>query len=839
VDPSPSPGWSWRPYLALALALLAGQASLLFAARRWPHLPFVSDCIQALCAVLALVATLQAASRASGFIKSFWRLQACGFSIWIVAQCIATVYDTILHRSVYGPWPSDTLFFVWMTPSILCLFLQSTSESPSRIWQQWLDFAQVGILVVSAYAFTFEIPSHWQRPSIPIAELSLIVEWSRDTLLLTIFAVRAFGAQSKEMRGLFGRMALFFLIYAAVECPYLYFQYVDQLRAGTWWDVPWSSTMAAAAVLISSYPYATLPTQPEGVRLAESPWRRFRVLLRLVPLAFPLVILAMAARIAEQQFALASIAVIASFACSSAQIVLTERQERRASRGLEERNALLKSVFEGSGDFIFVKDTEGRYLMVNHAVAEFFSKPVDEIIGKNAFQLMDSSNARKVMEGDRAVLEAGRSLTTDIKISGDGRERTYLITRSPYRDAEGKTIGLIGISRDITEHRAMEERLRQSQKMEAIGTLAGGVAHDFNNILMVISGYGSVLNDALSAEPKMRAHVEQIQKAAERAASLTRQLLAFSRKQTIQPAPLNLNNIVTGIEKLLHRLIGEHISISTVLAPDLGTVMADAGQIEQVILNLAINARDAMPEGGRLTLETANVEFKDKEKTPPDLKAGRYVELVVTDTGVGMDMRVQARAFEPFFTTKAAGKGTGLGLSTVYGIVQQSNGHIGFTSQPGHGTTFRMYLPRIDSAKSADLVTDAAVGSLYGHETVLIVEDDASVCELVRAVLNSHGYTVLSARDPQEAEALCEERSSQIGLLLSDVILPKMSGAELSARLTTRNPNMKVLFMSGYIDDSLVRQGIQEREMAFLQKPFSPLSLAKKVREVLNGQRVR
>jgi len=838
VDPSPSPGWSWRLYLALALALSLGQAVLLYAAPHWSALPLVSGLIQALCGVLPLGAAWHAARRASGFIRTFWRLQAAGFAIWIVAQSLGTVYDSILHKSVYGPWPSDVFFFLWMTPAFLSLFLHSRTDTSTRSWQQWLDFAQVGILVVAVYLFTFEVPDHWHRKGIPLTEISLMVEWSRDALLVSVFALRSLGAQTKEMRALFGRMAIFFLLYAAAECPYLYFQYADQLRPGTWWDLPWSLAMAAGAILIATCPYTVTPKTSEIAGPRQSPWRHLKVLLRLIPLAFPLVILLMAARIAEQQFALAVAAVLASSACSSAQIVLTERRERRASKSLEERNALLKSVFEGTGDIIFAKDAEGRYLMVNRAVAEFFGKPSEELIGKTAFQLTDFGTARKLVEGEGKVLETGRSETMDLRISRGGDERTFLITRSPYLDAAGKISGIIGISRDITDYRTMEERLRQSQKMEAIGTLAGGVAHDFNNILMVISGYSSVLNEALSSEPKLRGHVEQILKAGERAASLTRQLLAFSRKQTIQPTPLNPNTIVSGIEKLLHRLIGEHITISTRLAPDLGYVLADAGQIEQVILNLAINSRDAMPEGGRLTLETRNIRAGDFVAAEKELKPGRYVELVVSDTGVGMGMEVQARIFEPFFTTKPLGKGTGLGLSTVYGIVQQANGHVTFTSQPGAGTTFRVYLPRIDEPQETLKAVAERQLDLDGSETVLVVEDDASVCELVRAVLTSHGYSVLSARDPHEAVSLCAQKDHRIDLLLSDVIMPNMSGAELSAKLMSLHPQLKVLFMSGYIDDSVVRQGIREKEVAFLQKPFSPLSLAKKVREVLDGQRV-
>jgi PAS domain S-box-containing protein len=839
VDPSQAPGWSWRLYAALAFALFLAHAVLLLAAPHWSTEPLLANLIQLGFGALAAAAAWHASLRSSGFVKTFWRLQASGFVIWMAAQGLATVYDSVLHKSLNEPWPSDILYFLWMTPAFLSLFLNTRQDRESRDWQEWLDFIQVGILVAALYLFTFEVPAHWQRRGVPITEIALMVEWSRDALLVSTFAFRAIGAQTKEIRSLFGRMAIFFLCYASAECPYLYHQVVDQVRPGTWWDLPWSFALGVGAVLIATCPYTEIRRNLEPAPVRETDWRRLRIFLRLVPLAFPLVVLLMAAHIAEEQLALAVVAVLASFTCSSVRIVLTERQQRRASEALEERNALLKSIFDGTGDALFIKDLEGRYVIANQTYADTMCTTVEAISGKSADQLIDAATAKQLMEKDRAVMESGRGQSFEYELTIKDRPRTFLTTKAPHRDASGRIIGVIGVVRDITEYRAMEERLRQSQKMEAIGTLAGGVAHDFNNILMVISGYGSVLADALASDPKLRGHIEQIQKASERAASLTRQLLAFSRKQAIQPVPLNLNEIVTGIEKLLHRLISENIHISTKLSPDLGTVLADAGQIEQVILNLAVNARDAMPQGGRFTLETRNAEFANSGVTPSHMKPGRYVEFIVTDTGIGMGVDVQARVFEPFFTTKPAGKGTGLGLSTVYGIVQQANGHVTFTSQPGGGTTFRIYLPRIDSAQSAAAPPDARGAALDGSETVLLVEDDASVCELVRAVLTSHGYTVLSARRPNEAEALCEANRDRIDLLLSDVVMPEMSGAELAKRLTVHNSRMKILFMSGYIDDSLIRQGIQEKEVAFLQKPFSPLNLAKKVREVLGSLRVR
>jgi PAS domain S-box-containing protein len=727
-----------------------------------------------------------------------------------------------------------------MTPLFLALFLDPEADSQKIEWPQWLDFAQVGILIVSLYVFAFQVPSRFQPGTISYEHLALLVSWGRDIFLVACFSLRTFGAHEPRVRSLYGRMTIFVTLYSLAECPYLYLQVYQRLRPGTLWDLPWSLSLAAAAIMIATSSSDAVEKTKHAPQARKSPQELGRVALKLIPLIFPMAVLLMAAHIAEQQFAIAVAAVLSSFACSSARIILTERQQARSDAALGEKNALLKSVFEGTGDAIFVKDIEGRYLIVNEMVARFFGKPIEKIIGKTAYQVADMATARELTEHDRSILETGKSITVDFQVARDGTTYYFLVTRAPYRDVTGKVIGVIGITRDITQYRSIEERLRQSQKMEAIGTLAGGVAHDFNNILMVISGYSSVLTEALNSEPKLRGHVEQIQKAGERAASLTRQLLAFSRKQTIQPAQLNLNNVVTGIEKLLHRLIGEDITICTQLALDLGAVMADAGQMEQVILNLAVNARDAMPEGGKLSIETRNtLVLSGQLQGQTEMKPGDYVELAVMDSGLGMEAAIQSHIFEPFFTTKAAGKGTGLGLSTVYGIVQQAGGYVTFESKRGAGTSFRIFLPRIVSEERVAVSEEDASGRLQGGETVLLVEDDASVCELVRAVLTAQGYSVLAARRPQEAEAICQAHGSRIQLLLTDVVMPEMSGPELSKRLTALYPHMRVLFMSGYIDDSVVRQGIRAHEVSYLQKPFSPTSLAKKVREVLDAASVR
>ena len=832
-------GWGRRVFVFIALTLFLLHVILLLAVPSWSAAPLFSDLIQFACALLAAIACLFASRRMEGFGKHFWLLISSGFFVWSAAQLLVTYYEDILRAPLQGPWPSDVIFFISMAPPFLALFLDADRGFQWKDWPRIFDLTQVVIFTVACYLFAFQTPEDWQLGWGPFGRLAWIPDTGRDTLLLITFVSSALVARRKLARDLYSRMAVFFFLYLSGEAPFLYLQSTRSLRSGTPWDLAWSVPFLGATILAaSSQPLAEPAPQADGLSAKQKTWGQWGV-IHVVSLVFPLIVLLMAAGIAERQLVLAIVLVVTSFACSIARIVVSEQQQRQAALALEERGVLLRSVFEGAGDAIYVKDAEGRYLMVNSRVARLFGRPIEEVIGHTAEELTDAATARQLTKDDRRILDTGTSVTVEFQLPNKEDQRSFLVTRGPYRDASGNIRGIIGISRDVTEHRLMEERLRQSQKMEAIGTLAGGVAHDFNNILMVISGYSSVLNEALAADPKLRNHVEQIQKAAERAASLTRQLLAFSRKQAIQPSPLNLNSVVTGIEKLLHRLIGEHIIISTKLESKLGTVLADAGQIEQVILNLAVNARDAMPEGGWLTLETRNTEIQDSPGAPKNLKPGKYVELIVSDTGVGMELEVQARIFEPFFTTKPLGKGTGLGLSTVYGVVQQANGHVTFTSQPGGGTTFRVYLPRIDCVLPAADAGRAEGLSLDGTETVLLVEDDPAVCELVRAVLMSHGYSVLSTRHPQEAQKLSEQQSGRIDLLLSDVVMPEMSGRELSARLLQKNPGMRVLYMSGYIEEAVVHEDIREKKVAFLQKPFSPLSLARKVREVLDGQPVR
>jgi two-component system cell cycle sensor histidine kinase/response regulator CckA len=416
----------------------------------------------------------------------------------------------------------------------------------------------------------------------------------------------------------------------------------------------------------------------------------------------------------------------------------------------------------------------------------------------------------------------------------DGSIITVEVTAHDF-DFEQRSARLV-LANDVTERLRLEEQLRQSQKMEAIGRLAGGVAHDFNNMLSVILSYGEILLADMKPGEPMRDEVEEIRKAGKRAADLTRQLLMFSRQQVLEPKVLDLNEILSGMEKMLQRILGADVDLVTMPASSLGRVRVDRSSIEQVIMNLAVNARDAMPTGGRLTMETSNVVLDDAyARSHLGAAAGRYVMLAITDTGTGMDQATLARIFEPFFTTKEVGKGTGLGLSTVFGITQQCGGGVWAESEPGKGTTFKVYLPRVDSEAEAANRLEAQPTSSRGAETILLVEDDDQVRAVARGILRRHGYHVIDARNAGEALLSAEKHAGRIHLLLSDVVMPQMSGPELAKRLAGTRPEMKVLCMSGYTDDSIVRHGVIEARFAFIQKPITPETLSKRVREVLES----
>jgi PAS domain S-box-containing protein len=513
---------------------------------------------------------------------------------------------------------------------------------------------------------------------------------------------------------------------------------------------------------------------------------------------------------------------------------------KRAEEALQRQRAFLRQVIDTSPNFIFAKDRQGRFTLVNQAVAETHGTTVEGLLGKTD---ADVNPNREEVEAfrrdDLEVMDSGRErvIPEEVVTDAAGKRHWLYTVKRPLLGPDGVAEQVLGVATDITDRKQTEEQLRQSQKMEAIGQLAGGVAHDFNNLLGVITGYSDLLAKDLGPQHAGLRRVEEIRKAADRAAALTRQLLAFSRKQLLQPKVLDLNAVVTDLEKMLRRLIPEDIQVVMSLQEGLGRVKADPGQIEQVIVNLAVNARDAMPKGGKLILETADVDLGDSYlRTHAGARPGPQVMLAVSDTGHGMDRETQARIFEPFFTTKQAGKGTGLGLSTVYGIVKQSGGYIMVYSEPGRGSTFKVYLPRVDEevevpGREATTAAPRPVAS----ETVLLVEDEGALRSIIREILEDEGYKVLEAANPDEALAASRSHEGPIQLLLTDLVMPRMSGRELARQVAALRPGLKILYMSGYTNEAVEHHGVLEPGAEFVQKPFTAEGLLRKARRILDG----
>ncbi len=507
-------------------------------------------------------------------------------------------------------------------------------------------------------------------------------------------------------------------------------------------------------------------------------------------------------------------------------------------RAVRKREEYFRTLIERATDIIAVLDAEGRIRYASPSVSQFLGYAPEQIRDRNVFDFVHAEDLESTRRVFSQGVATGNSSGQLREVRVQHRDGSYRILESVGRYLLDDPLvrGVVINARDVTDRRSLEGQLRQAQKMEAVGRLAGGVAHDFNNLLTAILASSDLLLDQLPADHPGREDAEETRKAALRAADLTRQLLAFSRKQVLMPRVIDLNQVVDNLDKLLRCLIGEDIDLHTSLAPQLGAVRADPGQVEQVIINLAVNARDAMPDGGKLTIETANVSLDGTYVVAhPVVTPGHYVMLAVSDSGVGMNDETKARAFEPFFTTKEKGKGTGLGLATVYGIVKQSGGYVWVYSEPGQGATFKIYLPRVDATVEPAPGISSVQQVLRGSETILLCEDQEEVRHATARILLSLGYNVVVAGGGPEALLLAEAWQGPIHLLLTDVVMPGMSGRGVAQRLAPTRPTMKVLYLSGYTDESIVRHGVLQPGIAFLQKPFTTEILSRKVREVLDA----
>jgi two-component system, cell cycle sensor histidine kinase and response regulator CckA len=787
---------------------------------------------------IATAAASRAASRSSGEGRIFWAFVACSYGLlWMVNWLWLWHVVVLRHDNPYG-WLHEALFFVQTVPLMAAVTIYPHwKQSAQKLYQTTLNLLLILFFWVFLYSF-FVFPYMSVDAAIYRVRYETMYFAENLALLiaLTILILRTRPPWKPLYWHLFAASCLW-TFGLQMENSALNF---GGYHLGGLYDVPciaaccWFVWVPLRGMQLA--PQLSQPGQP------DTRYRNFLSLSgMLVVVAIPLIGVWELFRddASPQVHRIRLLAVLVSFVLMAVALFVKEYLANRElvddiSLNLRFSEERFYKAFNSSPEGITISTLkDGRYLEVNDAFLRMMECSRSELVGKTAIELEVWAQPE-----DRA------RLSSELLRTGRVRElQTNFRTRSgQIRQVEVSAEGiqlqsepcLLAITRDVTMHRQLEQQLLQAQKMEAVGRLAGGVAHDFNNLLGVIMGYSELLAREIGANSLLSQRIDAIQTACQRAASLTGQLLAFSRRQVLLPKVLNLNSLVAETDAMLRRLIGEDVEAATVLDPGLGQVKADPGQIVQVIMNLAVNARDAMPNGGKLIIETANVTLPEGMVCHGvSVAPGSYVMLAVGDTGSGMNAETQGRIFEPFFTTKPVGEGTGLGLATVGGIVEQSGGHIFVDSQLTRGTTFKIYLPRVDAvAESAPPRTRSA--QPQGSETILLVEDDSNLRDLVQESLQSMHYTVLVAASGQDALRLLERHPAPIDLLITDVIMPRMSGPELSQLVTTLRPGIKVLYMSGYTDDKLRDLPTTAPEIAWIQKPFQLHDLAQKLREVLN-----
>lgn len=666
---------------ALVLALLSQRDA-----------KFLSNFLQLGLGLVAVLATLDAGKRSQGAARRIWFYATVAIASYTLGQMIFMSYDLLGLGAGYSPRISDQFFFFWVAPLLVATAIDTLGQHDGFDSTALLDFTQLLLLAIVLHVFVFGDASRWLTHTQEMEYLKLKVRIIRDMLVLGCLWARASLSSSRQLRSLFSRLGLFYLSYSVADAVYLSLEARWDLDPGTWLDLLWSLPRLLIVILALTW---TWEHAPKPTRVPHS--RHLQFCMRLMPVVAPLGMLAISFRTLSSNPVLWAGLIVGSFAVSSIRLLVMQSRQERAHADLRHSNDLLHSIVEGTSEAIYLKDVEGRYKLINSAGARHMGRSREEVLGRTDRELLSPESISPILKIDQQVLTRGEAVTTEEGLIEGGITRTFLSTKNAYRDSDGRIVGVLGISVDITEHRRMEEQLRRAQRMESVGAFSGAIAHDFSNLLTVIKGYSQLSLSEVHQHPRLHANLEQIEKATDRATALIRQLLAFGRQQVLQPRVLNLNDVISHLQQMLPRLIGDDVEIETYFADDLWLVKVDPGQVEQVLMNLAANARDAMPGGGKLILQTGNVHLDEAyARANVNVQPGDYAMFAVSDTGVGMDPQTLARIFEPFFTTKPVGKGTGLGLATTYGIVKQSGGYISVESRPGAGTTFRIYLPRVN-----------------------------------------------------------------------------------------------------------------------------------------------
>jgi PAS domain S-box-containing protein len=756
-----------------------------------------------------------------GFVALLWIIHFAGGAFVLRSGRVTTPSDVPLPAMYISSFP-------FALALILPLFLREDRQKLVVGWPQSLDIAQLGILVFSAFLLFVYIPLLQLPTAGERGRYVINLHLMRDVFLALGYLYRGWHSRFPDIRRLHFQMSGFLAGYGVA--PALVSHAVDVWHwpdavAGFLADLPALFLLASAA---------TWQQDQSAICAAETPVARKSMLwAQVLPLAMPASVVALASRMSAPHMRAAWIMVTVSFALYAARLFLMQHQQNQTLGSLRAMEERFSKAFKSSPVAINISTlSEGRVVDANDRWFELTRLCRENAIGKTTVELgiFESVRERNKLIDILRQQHAIRGMSHDFRLQG----RTLNILLSAELVEIGNEPMVIVSALDMTELKSVTQQLQQAQKMEVVGSLAGGVAHDFNNLLTIITGH-SALALTMELNSELAEHIRQIKEASGKAAGLTRQLLAFSRRQTLQPQNISLNGVVMSIENLLRRTIPQNITLVTSFAPDLGTAYADPVQMEQVVMNLAVNARDAMPRGGKLSFETKNLDLTlPYAERGVGIPAGRYVMLIATDTGTGIRPADIDRIFEPFFTTKEVGTGTGLGLSTVYGIVKQSGGHIWVYSDFGRGTTFKICLPRVDSPPESNQPAQAELENLSGNETVLVVDDDACVCELTTQILGQYGYQVIAANSAEDAEQRARSFAAEIHLLVTDIVMPGTNGKDLAQQLKTGRPSMKVLYMSGYPRAAHpLENGADSGEL--LLKPFAPSELARRARRALSA----